>query len=466
MPTNEGDVDSHAASEHDLNVRHPLGRVEGDRRSRRVAGPHRPRGRCPAAFALVACVASPGALLHAQDVVLDSVIAIVNEGVVLQSDLRDELAFLENQARMNRQRLPPADRLRERVIDRLIDVELQRQRAATLGVEVDAESVDQAIAQVADGNGMDLLRFRETLLAEGFDFEQFRDSIERTLLQQRLIQRDVQSRLRVSDQEIEDWLGAEALSARERRRYRVRHLLVAVPPNASDGDRAAATERITALRQRLAEGADFARLAAAESDGARALEGGDLGWRALRDMPRFVAVALRDMEVGDISEVLSSQNGLHLVRVEAVENDERELRRETLARHIFRAGDDPALAVELAALRERIEAGESFAELAEAVSDDPNSAREGGELPWFVEGELPTELERVAADLAPGVVSRPFRTRFGWHILEVLDRRERAGDPVAQRREAQEAIMERKIEQESERWLRELREESFVERLG
>lgn len=435
----------------------------------RTASSRRPgttgRGGLPAvlwiALALAPLLSAPAS--HAQDVVLDRIVAVVNEKVVLTSDIDNEIGFLRAQARANQQQLPGDEVLRKRVVERLIDIEIQRQRARELGVSVDAQTINRTIDQIAGNNNMDLPQFRDTLRAQGFDFDQFRDSIQQTLLTQRLVQRDVASRIRVSQQEIDDYLAALASDAREQQRYRISHILIAVSPSAPAARMNAARAQATSILERLQAGEDFAAIAAAESDGAQALEGGDLGYRNLQEVPDFLASALRDLQPGDLSGVLESPNGLHIIRLEDIEAADLEEQRQTLVRHIFLAGDSPARGQELARIRQRLLNGESFADLAAEFSEDPNSASEGGELPWFTDGEMPQGLEEVARRLSRGEVSEPFRTQFGWHLLEVLDRRTSEISKQAQREQARTALEQRKIEQESQRWMRQLRDETYID---
>lgn len=398
------------------------------------------------------------------DVLLDRIVAVVNEGVVLSSELDAEMAFLKLQAQSNGQSLPGDDVFRERVLERMINQEVQRQHASQLGIVVDASSVNQAIQQVANGNNMELSQFRQAITAQGLSYSQYRKSIEHELLLTRLVQRDVQSGVRVSTQEIDDFIAASKKV--EQQRYRVQHILIAVAPSASQTQTQAALSRAETVLARLRAGSDFAETAAAVSDGARALEGGDLGWRELQELPDFLSEALVSMSVGEISEPLRSQNGFHIVKLNNKGDLAKEARTETLARHIFLAAETENAPQQLDGIRQRLLAGESFDNLAAEFSEDPNSASNGGELPWFADGQMPPEIESVASQLQTGIVSEPFRTQFGWHILEVLDRRTRNSSDQSQRDQAERALRQRKIEQATERWIRRLRDESFIEVRG
>lgn len=410
---------------------------------------------------LLACItlAVQGRAMAA-DVVIDSIVAVVNEGVVLSSELANEVAYLKLQAKSNNQDLPDDKVFRDRVLDRLIDQQIHQQHANKLGIVIDASSVNRAIEKIAEGNNLSVAQFRGVIEGEGFDYSYYRSSIQHELLLNRLIQRDVQSRIRISNQEIEDFISASQKSGQQQR-YRVQHILIAVAPSAAQAEVDQAKARTNAVLAKLRAGQDFAKVAAGDSDGARALEGGDLGWRQLQELPNFLSDALVSMSVGDLSEPLRSQNGFHIVKLVEKSDQNKAVRAETLARHIFIESEGGQQ--KLVAVRNRIIAGEDFAALALELSEDPNSSTKGGELPWFAQGQMPQTIETVAAQLEPGTVSEPFRTEFGWHILEVLDRRQRDSSNETQKAQAEQALRNRKIEQETERWIRRLRDESFIE---
>ena len=411
---------------------------------------------------LLATIAASGNAF-AQDVVLDRIRAVVNEGVVLDSDIRAATEFFKQQARSNRQTLPPDDVLSERVLEQLINQEIRRQHAADIGISIDAGSINRAIENIANSNNMDTLQFRETLEQQNFSYDLFRGNLEQQLLMQRLIEREVQSRIRVSSQEIDDYVDAIKNDVAEQQRYRLQHILLATPPSATTEQLETTTQRAEDVLEQLDSGVDFAELATAVSDGARALQGGDLGWRALQELPEFLSVALRTMDVGDVEGPLRSNNGLHVIRLLDQQSDDQTKLNETLARHIFLAGDSPAIEQRLNTTRQQLQTGASFKELAAEISEDPNSANNSGELPWFSEDQMPPALEEMANSLDINQLSRPFRTQFGWHLIQVLDRRTRDIDDSMLRDQANAALRQSKVEQETERWSRQLRDESFVE---
>lgn len=406
---------------------------------------------------LLTCFAS---FSHSADIVLDEIAAVVNEGVVLASELQQEADFLKLQAQTNRQSLPDDQVFFERVLERMIDQEIQRQQAARLGIAIDPSQVNQAIERIASQNNMEVQQFRNALRSQGFDYNYYRKSIEHELLLAQLIQRDVQPRIKVSTQEIDDFISASKKSG-QNNRYRVLHILLAVPSAAPQAEVDAAVARANQVLASLRSGNDFAQVAAANSDGARALQGGDLGWRVLQELPDFVSNELPKMQIGDISEPIRSPNGFHIIKLEDKSDSAREVQNETLARHIFVTGTDGEQ--KLAQIRQRISNSESFDALAAEFSEDPNSASNGGELPWFTSGQMPQEMEAVAASLDKGQLSQPFRTQYGWHLLQVLDRRQRETSDTVVRQQAEQTLRQRRMEQETERWIRQLRDETFIE---
>ena len=399
----------------------------------------------------------------AQDIELDRIRAVVNEGVVLNSEVASAVDFFKIQAQSADQSLPPDDVIEERLLDELVNQEVRQQHARQLGVAVDVTSVNRAIEQIAQTNNMDSLRFREALGNQGVNYESFRNNVEQEILLQRLIERDVQSRIRVSQQEIDDFVEAAKNDVAERQRYRLGHILIAVPPSASDDELTQARQRADAALESLRGGDDFAQVAAAVSDGARALQGGDLGWRTLQELPEFLRPDVSTLEVGALAGPLRSDNGLHIIKLNESQSGDLTTQAETLARHIFIAGDESGIEQELQSARAQIVSGTPFGDLAKSLSQDPNSSEVGGELPWFSQGQMPPTMEQMADSLEIDAISQPFRTQFGWHLMQVMDRRVREVDEQALREQAAAALRQRKVEQETVRWSRELRDESYVE---
>jgi len=405
---------------------------------------------------------------NAGDKVLDEIAVIVNDGIVLNSDIKRETSFLQQRARASNQALPADAASRDNIIKLLIDREIQRQRARQAGIEVDAGSVNRAIERIASENGVSTFEFREVLQKQGFDFSYYRSSIAHELLVQRLVRSELEPTITVTEKEIDDYLTAKKSAEPEIARYRLQHILVAAPADAPEAQREQARQKAREVIKRFESGEDFALIAREVSDGPRAASGGDLGWREMAELPEFISAAVPGLNRGDISEPLSSNNGFHVVVLQGKQGGGSDEPAEDLrVRHIFIATEQGDTSQEarrvLQAARERIIAGESFAELAGELSEDPDSSSNGGELPWLSSGQMPPQMEQAANDLATGRISQPFRTQFGWHILEVLERRAGKSGNSRERTAATQVLRQQKFAREVEGWQRRLRDEAYVQ---
>ena len=352
------------------------------------------------AIACVFAIALPAAAPARADETLDRIAAVVNDDVVLESELRAEIEFMRNQMQRNGQRVPPEDVMRERLLERLILENIQLQRAEQRGISVDDEAVNNALRNIADRNGTNLSGLRERVEADGMDFGRLRRDIRRQMIVSRLQQREVASQVQISEDEVDSALDRMEQSNEDEAEYDLRHILVSVPSDASDDEVNEAREKAEALVEQLRDDADFASVATRESDGPEALEGGDLGWRSATSLPELFMQAIRDMSTGAVSDPLRSPNGFHILKVEDRRGGAEQTVTEIQARHILLKGegngDNPdATDAEtdaeaggesprkrLETLRRRIEAGADFAEIARAVSEDQGSASRGGDLGW------------------------------------------------------------------------------------
>ncbi len=396
---------------------------------------------------------------------LDRVVAVVNDDVVLLSEFRDELATARAQLAQRDIQAPPEDQLRRQVLDRLVMQRLQLDAAERAGIRVDEATLDAAVRQVARQNDLDLPGFRDALQREGMTMAGFRERLRREITLRRLRRSAMDQRINITPQEVDQF---QSQIAEREVEYHLRHLLVALPEAASPEAIESAREKAEGLRRELTDGgANFATLAATHSDGRNALEGGDLGWRRAGELPAVVAGQLSDLEPGDVSDVLRTPSGFHLFKVEDRRDAERHVVTQTRARHILirtnEVVSDEDARRRLTALRQRVLSGESFAELARANSDDKGSAAEGGSLGWITPGSMAPEFERVMQRLDPGAISQPFRSRFGWHIVQVRERREQDTTETYRRNQAAQQLRQRKEEEELELWLRQLREEAYVD---
>lgn len=402
------------------------------------------------------------------DFTVDRIVAVVENDVITQSELDFRLEQVRQQIMSRGNRPPPDDALIPQVMDRLVIERLQLQRAAEMGIRIDDIALNEAMERIARDNGMTLPQFRERLVAEGIEFQRFREQIRDEMTMSQLRRRQVDNRIQVSEQEIDDLIASESGAIDRDVEYRISHILIPLSDGATPTEIQAARERAEAVRrQALEEDQDFAELAVSESGGQQALEGGDLGWRSAAQVPTVFARNVVLMREGDVSEIIRSPSGFHIVKLEDRRGGERARITQTHARHILISptavlSDDRARQ-RLESLRQRIRMGDEFGELARAHSDDRGSAMRGGDLGWTDPGDMVPQFEEVMNRLPPGEVSEPFRTQFGWHIVEVLDRREHDSSRQLMRAQAREIIRDRKRDDETQLWLRRLHDESYVE---
>jgi len=402
---------------------------------------------------------------------LDAIVAVVDDDVVMASELQREIANLTEQARRAGQALPPPEQMRSQVLERLIMIKLQLAAAERAGIRVEPETLAQAIDGIAKRNKLTVDQLREALAAEGMTFEQYREQLYQDILLSRLRNREILSRIQISDTEIDAYLAQEAGGAAGREAVQLRHILVAVPEDADSAQRAAAEQKARQLLERLKQGEDFTSLAQESSDGRRAELGGDLGWINLDQVPSLFAAAAQTLKKGEVAGPLQSGSGFHIVQLTDYKGGDRNLVPQTHVRHILitpneLVSDDDAR-TRLEQLRQRIQGGDDFAALARSHSDDKGSAIQGGDLGWVNPGDLVPRFEETMNSLAPDQLSEPVRTRFGWHIIQVLGSRQHDATDEVRRAQAREVLRERKAEEAAQNYLQQLRNEAYVEtRLG
>ncbi|MCK7576471.1 MAG: peptidylprolyl isomerase [Chromatiales bacterium] len=405
------------------------------------------------------------ALVSAQ--ALDAIVAVVNDDVVVQSELEREIALVIPQLNQRGTAVPPPEQLRKQVLDRLILKHLQQQRAKELGIKVDEAVLEEALQGIAGRNGLSLDELKATLEAGGIRFEDFREDTRAQILSSRLQNQEVVRKIQISEPEVDRFLAREAGRLIEREQVRLQHILIALPDNPTPEQVKRAEDKAKGLVERLRGGADFAAVAVRESDGRNALEGGDLGWFEMGAVPSLVSDLAYTLAEGEISEPLRSPSGFHIIRMREIKAATPEDVTQTRARHILvRTNEivsDADARQRLLQLRERITGGEDFAGLARAHSDDTGSALKGGELGWVDPGNTVPEFEEQMNALAVGATSEPFKSPFGWHILQVEERRRQSANEDILRRKAREALQRRKAEEATEEWLRQLRDEAYVE---
>ncbi len=414
-----------------------------------------------------AAIRLPGDSGSGRVVPIDRIVAVVNDDVIVQSELDYRLNIIRKRLRKANTRVPEPKVLARRVLEKMIIDKLQLQLARRTGIRVSDELLNRTIRNIARRNGMTLKAFRQVLKKEGIPFAEFRENIRKEMIIARLQQRNIRSRIRVSKQEIERFLAGQKNFGRRRTRFKISHILVAVPEAASPEQIRRAREKALSLRKQILAGGDFAELAVISSDGPRALDGGNLGWMRPAQIPPLFARALRGMQAGQISPVLRSASGFHIIRLDAVKGQDKHIVRQTKVRHILirtnKIVSDSIARTRLNDLRSRILAGEKFADIARAHSQDTLSAQKGGSLDWVNPGQLVPAFEKAMNALKPGEISKPVKTRFGWHIIQVEARRKRDDTEQFKRVTALRLLKARKFQEALQLWLRRLRDESHIE---
>lgn len=398
---------------------------------------------------------------------VDGIAAVVNDGVVLLSELDEQTTLIVQRLREENTQLPPRNVLIPQILERLVMNEIQLQRASQGGITVPDAMLNRALADIARRNNTTLSGLPDLLAQDGVDYNAYRKEMRQQLILDQLRQREVVSRIGVTPRELDDYLDRARDAADESNRYKISHILISVPSVTSQQDIDAAAATVNDLYAQLQNGGDFAALALANSDAQTALEGGSMGWRDGAALPTLFADVVPELEVGQVSEPIRSPSGFHLVRLDGIEGNEPVLQDQVRARHILMETneimDDSVVQQRLSEIRQGILDGDDFAAIAKAVSDDPGSAIEGGDLGWTDPGVYVPEFQEALASVGPDEISEPFKSPFGWHVVQVLDRRVHdVTDDVARQR-AIMAIRESKMAEESELWMRQMRDEAFVE---
>jgi peptidyl-prolyl cis-trans isomerase SurA len=365
--------------------------------------------------------------------------------------------------------MPSEESLNKQVLDSLILEQIQKQLSTQLGIRIDDFTLDREMNTLAKSNGMSLLDFREQIIAEGLDYASFREDVRLQLAIKQLRKRQVDNQVNVTDREVEDLIASQSEALNRDVEIRIRHILISIPEDAAPDQIKTAREKAESILEQINQGQDFAELAVSESDGRNALQGGDFGWRPAAQLPGVFMRSIALMDTGDISDVIRSPSGFHLIKIEDKRGGQQAWIEQTRARHILiktnALVDDAEAQSRLGSLKRRIEQGDSFATLARAYSEDKGSAVEGGDLGWATPGTFVPAFEETMNNIEIGVISEPFKSQFGWHILQVTERRRQNSTMQIIKARAKQLIWERKREEELELWLRRIRDEAFVEYL-
>lgn len=408
-----------------------------------------------------------GAAEAARVELVDRIVAVVNNEAITASALEERIEQIRRQFARRGDRLPSDDVLRRQVLDQLVAESVQAQRAREAGVRIDDITLDQAIQRIADSNRMTLSQFRSALEGDGISWESFRANIRREMLISRLREQSVESRVVVTDAEIDNFIKNNPDVASETE-YRVAHILVRAPEAASPEQLQALAQKAEAAQQSAAAGADFSALAAEVSNAPDALQGGDMGWRAPSAMPGLFAQAVQNMSPGEVSPVLRSAAGFHVMKLidKRSTGKAEAMVEQTHVSHILiktteLISDDDARK-RLETLRTRVLNGEPFEDLARANSDDLSAAK-GGDIGWVYPGDTVPEFQRAMDALAPGELSEPVKSPFGWHLIRVEERRTEDVSDKRKRAVARNTLKQRKIEEATDDWLRQLISSAFVQ---
>lgn len=406
-------------------------------------------------------VATPG-------VPLDSVAAVVNDDVILKSELDAQVTEAEQQILAHNTPLPEYAVLQKQVLDGMVINRVELQQAAQRGITVSDDSVNQALTHIAQHDGVTLDQLPDTLKKQGYQYDRFRRELRDQLVIQALEQQVLADQLHITQQELEDQMRADQGSGDTETQYHVAQILVATPLNPTPDDIAAARKKMDIIYQKLQSGTDFAAAAVAYSEGQNALQGGDIGWRKASELPTLFAPIVTQMKPGDYSTPIQSTNGFHLVKlIDVKRSDQKVLVTETHARHILvRTSailNEAQAKAKIQSLYDQLKGGADFAKLAAANSDDPGSAKNGGDLGWLDPGATVPAFQTVMDKLQPGETSEPFQSQFGWHVVQVLGRRQADQTDEERRNRAYQAIFARKSEEVIQHWVSEIKDASFIE---
>ena len=413
-------------------------------------------------------VPAPQAAPPQRIVLVDRIVAIVGREVVTVSELTERRNQAERQLRGQGTPLPERRILEQQILERLILDKAQLQLAKENGIRVEEVQLDRALERIAENNNVTLSAFRLMLEKDGVPFGKFRDEVREQIQMQRLREREVDDRIEVSDSEIDLFLAESKTSSGSRSEYNLAHVLVRLPEQASPEQIDQARNKAEKARAESVTGADFAKIAASYSDAPDALQGGKMGWRAEDRLPEIFVGALKSLRPGETSPVLRSPGGFHVIKLVERRGAEDEAPVEQIrARHILVRTSELVSEADarrrLSDLRERIvTGGADFAELARLHSADGSASR-GGDLDWLLPGDTVPEFERVMITLKPGEISQPFKSGFGWHLVQVMERRAAGLTQDRKRMQARQALKERKADDAYQEWLRQLRDRTYVE---
>ena len=411
---------------------------------------------------IVAC-----SLSNAQVEILDKIIAIVDDDVVLQSELNRRMSSIMKQIKQSNTTAPPEDLLKKQVLDRLISERIQLSIGYNAGVRISDDELNQAIGRVAASNNLSIDQYIDRLTMEGTSLSIIREEVRHELIIMRVQQASIMRRIRVSDQELNNFLNSEEGQLVSSPDVNIGQILLAVSSNASKASIDRVSNQAMDLYQQIQDGKDFKELALSYSMDQSALQGGDLGWRNMAQLPKIFSQEIDLLTLGTVSEPIRSGAGFHLIKLYDRRGGDAKLIEQNLVRHILLEPNALRNKLEtkkfLQQIKNQVLAGEDFEQLAKAHSEDKSSALDGGNLGWSTPGMFVPEFEATMNNIAIGEISEPFESQFGWHILQVTDRRQQDFSEEILRNRAQNLIRQRKYDEELQVWLQEIKDEAFIE---
>ena len=400
---------------------------------------------------------------------VDGIAAIVNDGVVLRSEVEDQVTMLLRNFERQGAQLPPIGQLREDVLERLILQRIQLQRAERYGISISDEGLNAAINNVAQNNNVTFEEFPEVLAAEGIDYFKYRNELKQQITLDELRQREVSSRISVSQSELDSYLILQREEDQKAYDYDLSHILVPLTSRSGQGEINRKQELIIDLRLKIENGEAFETIARNFSEGQQSSNGGRLGWMKGSELPEIFVSAIRNTKIGELSQPFQSASGFHLLKVNGIKGNDPVIEEQINVRHILiktnEILDDAAAEEKLKTIRTQIIDEGDFGAVASAVSEDPGSAQDGGDMGWAPRGFFVPEFEEIAYSLEMNQISAPFKSRYGWHIIQFMGQRSHDITEEVQRRKAVSAIRNLKLSDEIEIWARELRDEAYVEKL-
>lgn len=422
------------------------------------------------AGALLLGLSNP-ALAAAQPVTLDKVVAVVNNDVITQSELNQAMNMALTELQQTNTQQPSQQQLKKQVLNQLIDHKIELQTANRMGITVTEDQLNQAINTIAAKNHMTQDQLRSALASQGINYTSYRKQIKEQMTVQQLLQRAVGSNINITSQDVKDAQNSSYLAAQKRSSYHVDDILIALPDVPTSAEVQQAYAKAQSIVTQLNKGANFKTLAAANSDGQEAMKGGDLGWRTLQELPDIFAAKVVTMKAGEVAGPIRTGNGLHVIKLEAVkDNDTTHYVTQTHVEHILiktnLPSDDQPAKQQLQSIRAQILRGASFSEMAKKYSQDPGSAVKGGDLGWVMPGMLVPPFENAMNALPIGKISEPVKSQYGWHLIEVLGRRQLNDTQQYQQNQIKQMIYMRQFNENSAIWVQQLRDESYIKILN